>query len=158
MRTIPFFVLGCLLAAGCTATYTSVDFPRPQAMVVVAENVRALSEEDAVTVGTFNPGDTVYVAARLRNQRTGLYDYYVTMLEGKRCRIEDASLMTLSDYSSALKDTNVAGTSAGDGHTILTGPRGGYYYINSNGNKTYIGSESSSGGSSTKKGSGGRKK
>ncbi|HVZ40176.1 MAG TPA: hypothetical protein VHI13_12935 [Candidatus Kapabacteria bacterium] len=127
-------------------------------MIVVAQGVHALSEEDAVALGTFNPGDTVHVTARLRNQRTGQYEYYVLMLKGKRCRIEDASLMTLSDYSSALNDTEAVGTSTGDGHTILTGPRGGHYYINSNGKKTYVKSESSSSSSSTKKSSGGRKK
>jgi len=31
-----------------------------------------------------------------------------------------------------------SGTSTGSGRTIQTGPRGGKYYINKNGNKTYI--------------------
>lgn len=35
------------------------------------------------------------------------------------------------DFSSSAYDY-------GSGHTIFTGPRGGQYYINSNGNKTYV--------------------
>ena len=34
--------------------------------------------------------------------------------------------------------TSVSGGTSSGGRTIYTGPRGGRYYINSNGNKTYI--------------------
>jgi hypothetical protein len=36
------------------------------------------------------------------------------------------------------KDYSPAAYNYGGGRTIYTGPRGGQYYINSNGNKTYI--------------------
>jgi colicin import membrane protein len=40
--------------------------------------------------------------------------------------------------SSSSSSGSSSGTSTGSGRTILTGPRGGKYYINKNGNKTYI--------------------
>lgn len=40
--------------------------------------------------------------------------------------------------SSGTSSGSSSGTSTGSGRTIQTGPRGGQYYINKNGNKTYI--------------------
>lgn len=43
-----------------------------------------------------------------------------------------------SGSKSTVKSSGSSGTSTGSGRTIQTGPRGGKYYINKNGNKTYI--------------------
>lgn len=39
---------------------------------------------------------------------------------------------------SRAKDYSIGAYNYGSGHTIHTGSRGGQYYINSNGNKTYV--------------------
>ena len=44
-------------------------------------------------------------------------------------------IVSTNSLTKKYRDENV---STGSGQTIQTGPRGGKYYINSNGNKTYI--------------------
>jgi len=47
-----------------------------------------------------------------------------------------SSVNSSSSNASTKSSTNTSTTSSG--RTIYTGPRGGKYYINSNGNKTYL--------------------
>ncbi len=42
------------------------------------------------------------------------------------------------EKGSRAKDYSPQANNYGQGRTIYTGPRGGQYYINSNGNKTYV--------------------
>lgn len=51
------------------------------------------------------------------------------------------AITTSTTASSSVKSTQSSSSSSAttpSGRTILTGPRGGKYYINSNGNKTYV--------------------
>jgi hypothetical protein len=63
----------------------------------------------------------------------------------------ESRIATLSSTPSTLQ-----GSSEGYGNTILTGPRGGRYYINKNGNKSYVKKGTSSGGSRRSSGGGRR--
>ncbi len=46
--------------------------------------------------------------------------------------------MYTGTYGSRAKDYSIGAYNYGNGHTIHTGSRGGQYYVNSNGNKTYV--------------------
>jgi hypothetical protein len=51
---------------------------------------------------------------------------------------EPESSASSNSNKSTVSSTKSQGTSTSGGRTIMTGPRGGKYYINSKGNKTYI--------------------
>jgi colicin import membrane protein len=51
---------------------------------------------------------------------------------------EPSSTTTSNSNKAAVSPSKNSGTSTSGGRTIYTGPRGGKYYINSKGNKTYV--------------------
>ena len=74
--------------------------------------------------------DGTYIQGYYRSDRNNTNaDNYSTY--GNTNPYTGSSGSTAVDYSSEARNY-------GEGHTIYTGPRGGQYYINSNGNKTYV--------------------
>lgn len=85
--------------------------------------------------------DGTYVQGHYRSDRNDTnHDNYSTY--GNTNPFTGSSGSVARDYSS---DAN----NYGSGRTIHTGPRGGQYYINENGNKTYVPKRSSSSSSSS---------
>ncbi len=53
-------------------------------------------------------------------------------------KVSKSSEIKTTTKASKINSGSSSGTPLGGGRTILTGPRGGKYYINSHGNKTYV--------------------
>jgi hypothetical protein len=80
--------------------------------------------------GYYKPSTGTYVQPHYKTQNNGTnHDNYST--KGNTNKYTGESGSRAKDYS---KDAN----NYGSGRTIHTGPKGGQYYINSNGNKTYV--------------------
>lgn len=97
-------------------------------------------------LATFYNSKVVYKDRTLRVNTVGdpiyLFKKQVTY---KVANTEKARRLTLDGYplygqrrSNYSPSTQISEGASGSGHTIQTGPRGGRYYINKNGNKTYI--------------------
>lgn len=92
-------------------------------------------------VNGYTRKDGTYVQGHYRSDRNDTnHDNYSTY--GNTNPFTGSSGSVARDYSS---DAN----NYGSGRTIHTGPRGGQYYINENGNKTYVPKRSSSSSSSS---------
>ena len=97
---------------------------------------------DAQTwVNGYTRKDGTYVQGHYRSDRNQTnHDNYST--SGNTNPFTGSSGSVARDYSSEAYNY-------GSGRTIQTGPRGGQYYINENGNKTYVPKRSSSSSSSS---------
>jgi len=73
------------------------------------------------------------------NNKVAEKDAQISSLKVRLIRIATIVKDTTLDNTPTEKvyDFGGNGGSHGSGHTIYTGPRGGHYYINSHGNKTY---------------------
>jgi hypothetical protein len=92
-------------------------------------------------VNGYTRKDGTYVQGHYRSDRNNTnHDNYST--SGNTNPFTGSSGSVARDYSSDAYNY-------GGGHTIHTGPRGGQYYINENGNKTYVPKRSSSSSSSS---------
>jgi len=87
----------------------------------------------------------VYKKYRLKVRDTGPIKYlYKRAISNKESKADINKLLSLESYPKHTKQpynksvTELPSGSSGNSHSIQTGPRGGRYYINSNGNKTYI--------------------
>lgn len=81
--------------------------------------------------GTDNKGRTIYTGSKGGK-------YYINS-SGKKVYIKTENSNSNSIYSSpTYSSPSYSNPSSSSSRTIQTGPRGGKYYINSNGNKTYI--------------------
>jgi hypothetical protein len=96
---------------------------------------------DAQTwVNGYTREDGTYVQGHYRSERNHTnHDNYST--SGNINPFTGSSGSVARDYSSEA-------SSYGSGRTIYTGPRGGQYYYNDNGNKTYVPKQSTSSTSS----------
>ena len=66
---------------------------------------------------------------------------WLVVLRGKKHYYVSASQLSLvkpTVVNQGYTPSTSAGSTGGGSRTIQTGPRGGHYYINSNGNKTYV--------------------
>lgn len=82
-----------------------------------------------------------YVSGYFRQDGTYVDGYYRS--ERNNTNLDNFS--TLGNYNpytgsigSIAQDYSIEAYNYGSGQTIYTGPQGGQYYINSNGNKTYV--------------------
>lgn len=95
--------------------------------VVDVDSMTVAFEDDSTHTITFHRGDIVSVSG----QQKGEYS---------RVHVGDHYVRFPSKYlkPTASRPSSVSSGSSGSGQNIQTGPRGGKYYINSNGKKTYI--------------------
>ena len=89
---------------------------------------------------TTNP-DTRYQQSYTRNDGTYVNGHYKT--ESNNTNWDNYSTQGNTNVytgttGSRARDYSSNANNYGSGHTIQTGSRGGQYYINSNGNKTYV--------------------
>lgn len=88
------------------------------------------TNSNTTTVSGYTRSNGTYVNGYTRTQRNNTnHDNYST--SGNRNPYTGTTGTRARDYSSGAYNY-------GAGHTIQTGSRGGQYYINSNGNKTYV--------------------
>jgi hypothetical protein len=84
---------------------------------------------------------TTYVNGYYRQNGTYVSGYYRTTPDhtnhNNYSTTQNVNPYT-SDNGSRAKDYSSQASNYGSGKTIHTGPRGGEYYINSNGNKVYV--------------------
>lgn len=92
--------------------------------IVVSDSISVSFEDDRTHQMTLHKGDIVNV--------DGDYD-----VESYRVHVGEYHVL-VPKTQLLKKNTSSSSGSTGNGQTIQTGPRGGKYYINSNGNKTYI--------------------
>lgn len=126
--------------------------PRPHAGIyyfsptphIVSDSLLALLDpaKSMDTLGVLKAGDTVLVWEKSYSSTRRKLQYMV-QYKGASIEVPYVSLMTTADYAyklreQAAKEPSTSGnSSSGSGHTWQTGKRGGQYYINKNGNKTY---------------------
>ncbi|MFS4454512.1 HNH endonuclease signature motif containing protein [Maribacter sp. 2304DJ31-5] len=92
---------------------------------------RNTSKPKSTYSGTNNSGRTIYTGSR-----GGKYYYNSS---GKKVYVKSKKSTSNSYYSSpTYSSPSYSIPSSSSSRTIQTGPRGGKYYINSNGNKTYV--------------------
>lgn len=92
--------------------------------IVVSDSLSVSFEDDRTHQMTLHKGDIVHVDGEydVDSYRVHVGEYHVLVPKSQLLK----------------KNTSSSSGSTGNGQTIQTGPRGGKYYINSNGNKTYI--------------------
>lgn len=117
-----------LLLSGCVTANTSSDEQPVNALFEPAGSFAyyyAKPDSTSNEAGSLPAGQPVQIVGRrgrwYRSQYPNQRSYYF-----------------LVSSLSASAGFNASPYSGGSGRTIQTGPRGGRYYINSNGNKTYI--------------------
>ena len=103
--------------------------------------------DNDITVAQVHRGDTLYVIGTVRkpgwtsSRYLARYGNNVGMLTTSDF-IVDAELWPTASATPHSTDndstSSTIGSSTGSGHMLQTGPRGGQYYINANGNKTYV--------------------
>lgn len=100
-------------------------------LLLVACFVGSFVNADAQTyVNGYYRKDGTYVSGHYRSERNSTnHDNYSTV--GNYNPYTGSTGSVAKDYSSSANNY-------GSGKTIHTGSRGGQYYINSNGNKTYV--------------------
>ncbi len=126
--------------------------PRPHAAVyyfhltpyIVSDSLLVLLDPvpSKDTLAVLKVGDTVLVREKSYSSARRRLEYTI-QYKGESLPVSYASLLTTADYEYKLKeqadptaeDKNSGSSSSG--HTWQTGKRGGQYYINKNGNKTY---------------------
>lgn len=101
----------------------------------------ALTIATGVSAQNYGYSSTTYQSGYFRSNGTYVHGHYKT-------RSNDTNTDNFSTAGNTNPYTGNRGTRArdyssdaynyGSGHTIQTGSRGGQYYINSNGNKTYV--------------------
>lgn len=151
MKTIIQFILCITLLFGCSApgmhsSYEGSSKYKPINELYTASNNDILLKSSPYSIRKISKGiqinDTIYVY--------GIYDYKWYMVRvGKRKYF--AGYNDLTDFKAVNKmykeavpatfypsPTNTTKSTYSPTRTIQTGPRGGQYYINKNGNKTYI--------------------
>ncbi|MEI6680673.1 MAG: hypothetical protein WCL21_18840 [Mariniphaga sp.] len=76
-----------------------------------------------------------------RNEGTVVQSHYKTTSDGTNTNNWSTSgntNLSTGQAGSRARDYSTGATNYGSGQTIQTGSRGGQYYINSNGNRTYV--------------------
>jgi hypothetical protein len=115
---IMFLVSNIVFTSGCSSfDTTSSEY------VVVPDSIQVSFEDSKDHTMMLHKGDIVVVDSEYDSNtyRVHIGDYHVIVSK-----------------NSLTKRYQSESVSSGGGQTIQTGPRGGKYYINSNGNKTYI--------------------
>lgn len=86
-------------------------------------------------------GNSTYQNGYYRSNGTYVQGHYKTQSNGTN-RDNYSTYGNTNPYTgksgSRAQDYSTNANNYGSGHQIQTGPRGGQYYINSNGNKTYV--------------------
>lgn len=122
MRAL-FLLLGCIYIACAGPTYQHVPvatyYSSPQQRIVNVPSLTLFNNATGDTLGVVRLGDTLWVAGT--NER----EYFV-MYRNAASSVAVGTLRSPDGSSAASGDP-----------TILTGPRGGKYHINGNGNKVY---------------------
>jgi hypothetical protein len=143
---IPFVLaLIALIAGGCAQAqiqrYDREIIKRCRTTVVIVDTL-----DNSITIARPDFGDTVYVVGSVTKlgwtsaKYLARYHNEIGMVTASDGLVD----MGIWDYvlrehvSDSVRTATSTGSSAGSGHDIQTGPRGGKYYINSNGNKTYV--------------------
>ncbi|MCH5347574.1 MAG: hypothetical protein J1E63_10705 [Muribaculaceae bacterium] len=112
-KTLAFFVAAFIAVITCSAQSYSTGV-----------------NPNSTYVNGYTKSNGTYVPGHYRSKPNSTNrDNYST--QGNRNPYNGNSGYRAPDYSSGASNY-------GSGHTIHTGPRGGQYYINSKGNKTYV--------------------
>ena len=129
-----FFTFIAFMAAA-TASFAQYSGNYPSSSYGVPSNPYGSVNYNTTTVRGHIRKDGTYVGSHVRTMPNSTnYDNYST--SGNYNSYTGSTGYRARDYSpSALN--------YGTGHNIQTGSRGGQYYINSNGNKTYVPKRSS---------------
>ena len=112
--------------------------------VSVNSNVSAISSNQTSTNQSTSSSETTrercLATTAKGTQCTRLADIGSKYCWQHKATYEPRSTSTTNDATSKSTSTpsKGSGASTSSGRTIITGPRGGQYYINKNGNKTYI--------------------
>ena len=120
------FIFSAIIALA-TATSSFAQFSNQS--VVTGSSYSFPSTSSTTTVRGYHKSNGTYVQGHTRTSPNSTnWDNYSTM--GNSNPYTGSTGTRARDYSSGAYNY-------GSGHTIHTGSRGGQYYINSNGNKTY---------------------
>lgn len=123
-----------------------MSFPFSQTVpAIFGEGATMVYQENATTCPELETTNVAFAPSALKigaNARKTSVAKEVT-ISASSVRIEDRypSRITSAEYSGA----DDRGSTYGSRGSIQTGPRGGQYFINSNGNKSYVGSGGSRG-------------
>jgi hypothetical protein len=132
-RLYPFLIAFLLFACAPSASLPSYTVISPTYYSVSQPEV-SLYEAPTATVAksTASQGNKLLVVGRQS-------PWYIIKREGITYYVLESALV-LSDTTPANSYTpsTSSGGSTGSSHSVQTGPRGGQYYINKNGNKTYL--------------------
>ena len=127
------------LLAACTSLHGVTYTPVPHSYHAVTRNIQLRSLPDTTNLNgpKLNPDSDIFEVGQ-----TGIWS--IVRFQGKRYFVRTKGL---GQYSWAVYENEDgpyygAYNATGDGRALYTGPRGGQYYINGNGNKTYITPES----------------
>jgi hypothetical protein len=131
------------LLLGILLLYFSISIYSQSATIIVENaNLRGTPNQTGTVVTTLPNGSAIEVI-----KQTGAWflvqsPEYVGWLHGNTIRLRDlASAESFeADYVAPTpkRKTKASSSRSSSSRTYLTGPRGGCYYINSNGNKTYV--------------------
>jgi hypothetical protein len=134
---LSFLAAILLLLGACTVNKTTYTAMNPVVYYITIDDAPIfLSSQDTTSAANHLVANTAVTVV-------GHYapDWYVIKWSGKpyylRRKYTGTSRTSAYRYISPTPRTR-GGGSSGSSHYIQTGPRGGKYYINKNGNKTYI--------------------
>lgn len=122
--------------------FSSVHSQQSATVIVENANLRGTANQTGRVVTTLSNGSAVEVI-----KQTGAWFLvqsreYVGWLHGNTIRLGESvsseSFETDFFTPTAKRKTKVASSRTSSSTIYMTGPRGGCYYINSNGNKTYV--------------------
>lgn len=100
---------------------------------VVVDSITLPYTDDTTNSVTLHKGDIVHIDSTTGNGT------YIAHVDDHRVVVSREAVRKHSAATDTSLRPSATGSSAtGSGHTIQTGPRGGKYYINSNGKKTYV--------------------
>ncbi|HCN05541.1 MAG TPA: hypothetical protein DIS79_07960 [Bacteroidetes bacterium] len=100
---------------------------------VAVDSIVLRYTDDTTNSVTLHKGDIIHVDSTVGDGT------FIAHVDANRVIISREAVRKYSAGTDTSLRPSATGTSAtGSGHTIHTGPRGGQYYINANGKKTYV--------------------
>ena len=113
-----------------------------QTASVIAENanLRGTPSEQGKVIDTISIGKTAFVLMQKGVWFLLQTDDYVGWVHGNTIKIDDPKLVTNSSAPVTLKTSKATSprVTSSESRTYIRGSRGGCYYINANGKKTYV--------------------